>query len=295
MSMFNQATGYETGLDKTEPDTITRAEAEGLYRWYAETHGEGNNDLTRFVPLLVEHCPGAFKRYRRNSDVVRSAAERLPLRAVGLCFLHSYIVLGRQRESFYEVIAARAWGATKREVLGTIELAFLEAGPIGLNALAELAERYVRDWPEPSPERGEPWPSAWRSVVTDGPSARPEDAPVSPAAAAARPARYAEFLARWRPELVEPLRDRAEHAAGGPGLPVQMIPLLRLHTATIRRQRETIRCAATEALALGVSKTQVLEPVLFAFLYADRETMDIAAGELDPILETWPGAGPMAA
>jgi hypothetical protein len=279
MSRSNRASGYETGLDHTDPDAITTDEAEALNAWYAETHGEGNNDLTRFVGLLVEHCPGAFKRYRRNSDVVRSTAERLPLRAVGLCFLHSYIALGRQRESFYEVIAARAWGASKREVLGTIELAFLEAGPIGLGALAEVAERYVRDWPESSAEPGEPWPSAWRSDAAAAPASAP----------------YAEFLARWRPELAEPLRDRSEHAVASCGLPVQMIPLLRLHTATIRRQRATIRRAATEALALGVAKTQVLEPVLFAFLYADQETMNIAAGELDVILKTSPDPRPVAA
>jgi alkylhydroperoxidase/carboxymuconolactone decarboxylase family protein YurZ len=275
MSTPDRATGYETGLDDVRPDVITETEAQGLYRWYAETHGEGNNQLTRFVPLLVEHCPGAFKRYRRNSDVIRSTGQRLPLRAVGLCFLHSYIVLGRRRESFYEVIAARKWGATKREVLGTIQLAFLEAGPAGLNAVAALAEAYVRDWPEAEAEPGEPWPPDWRV-----------DAMAAPWAAG-----NVERLARQQPKLAEALRDRFDHARRDSGLPVQMIPLLRLHTATIRRQSETVRAAALEALRLGVDTTQILEPVLFASLYADEETMDIAALELDAILETWPQSG----
>src|SRR5581483_6484057 len=105
VSTTGQPTGYETGLDVSRPDSISAEEARELCRWYAETHGEGNNDLTRFVPFLVEHNPGAFKRYRRNSDVLRTHPDRLPLHAIGLLFLHTYVVLGRPRESFYEEIA----------------------------------------------------------------------------------------------------------------------------------------------------------------------------------------------
>jgi hypothetical protein len=141
-----------------------------------------------------------------------------------------------------------------------------------VNAVAALGQAYLRDWPAADADPGEPWPPGWR-IDAGGEH---------------RAAGHVERLAPWHPELIEALRDRFDHARRDSGLPIQMIPLLRLHTATIRRQRETIRAAALEALRLGVATTQVLEPVLFAYLYADEETMDIAARELDAILETWP-------
>jgi hypothetical protein len=294
--------GFETGLDRSSRDLISTAEADGLFRWYAETHGEGNLDLARFVPLLVEQRPGAFKRYRTNSEVVRGAGEGLPLFAVALLFLHSYVVIADERGAFYEVIAARAWGALKVEVLDTIEFAFLQAGAVGVNALAALSERYLHDWPDDEPRQDETaaWPDGWTPAAagaheaglnydTPGLSATEQQRLYDWYQRQGRPIPlHVRFLAQHHPHALKTQRDRYEHARTNSELPEQLYPLLQLHTATIRGQAETIHSAALEARELGVTKTQVLEALLFAFLYSNDEIKDLATKQLEPLLRTWP-------
>jgi hypothetical protein len=300
VSDAGDATGFDTSLDVASLDVITRDEAEQLYTWYAETHGEGNLDLTRFVPFLIEQCPGAFKRYRRYMQTVRSGEDGLPLFAVSMLFLYTYIVLGNERAIFYEVIASHEWGATKRDVLDTIQLAFLEAGPIGANAAAELSEEYLRNWDVAGEARRGDWPDGWAPAApgafgsgldfaTTELSAseqgqllawykrRGEDVPA-----------YVHFMAKHRPDALKTLRSRYEHALGESQLPEQMVPLFRIHAGSARCRADTVRAGALQARGLGVTKGQLLETLCWSFLYASEETLDAMARELDPILEDWP-------
>jgi hypothetical protein len=300
LSVPGDATGFDTSLDTSSLDVISPEEADLLYDWYAQTHGEGNLDLTRFVPFLIEQCPGAFKRYRRYMETVRSGEDGLPLFAVSLLFLYTYVVLANERAIFYEVIASHEWGATKRDVIGTIQLAFLEGGPVGANAVAELSEDYLRNWDatDEAPQSG--WPEGWnrpaagayRSGLDYGTTElssreqaallkwyerRGEDVPA-----------YVHFMAKHRPEALKTLRSRYEHALGETQLPEQMIPLFRIHAGSARRREDTVRAAAVQARRLGVTKGQLLEALWWSFLYANEETLNAMAEAVDPILDDWP-------
>lgn len=297
---MSDATGFDTSLDVESLDVISRDEAELLYKWYAETHGEGNLDLTRFVPFLIEQCPGAFKRYRRYMQTVRSGEDGLPLFAVSMLFLYTYIVLGNERAIFYEVIASHEWGATKRDVLDTIQLAFLEAGPIGANAAAELSEDYLRNWHASGEGPQSGWPDRWAPAAPGTFASGLDFATIEFSASEQRqllewygrrgedvPA-YVHFLAEHRPDALKTLRSRHEHALGESQLPEQMVPLFRIHAGSARGRADTVRAAALQARRLGVTKGQLLETVCWSFLYANEETLDAMARELDPILTDWP-------
>jgi alkylhydroperoxidase/carboxymuconolactone decarboxylase family protein YurZ len=300
LSVPGDATGFDTSLDTSSLDVISPNEADQLYEWYAQTHGEGNLDLTRFVPFMIEQCPGAFKRYRRYMETVRSGKDGLPLFAVSLLFLYTYVVLADERAIFYEVIASHEWGATKRDVIDTIQLAFLEGGPVGANAVAELSEDYLRNWDEAgeAPQGG--WPEGWRRATlgtyrsgldfgTDELSAaeheallewykrRGEDEPD-----------YVRFLSRHRPEALKTLRSRYEHALGEAQLPEQMLPLFRLHAGSVQRRKDTVRAAAVHARRVGVTKGQLLEALCWSFLYANEEALNAMVQALDSILDDWP-------
>ena len=77
-------------------------------------------------------------------------------------FVHTYIVLGMGKGALYEIIAMRDLGATRAEIMETVRLGALHGGPRGINALAEVADEYLRDWHEdPATESRVAWPAGW--------------------------------------------------------------------------------------------------------------------------------------
>ena len=94
MAVKHAGTDVNTGLDWTKPDAMTDAEIASLSAWYAESHGEGNLDLTRLVPFLIEHSPGAMKRYRRYVCAVSEQDDALPHAVPLLLFFSHYMNTG---------------------------------------------------------------------------------------------------------------------------------------------------------------------------------------------------------
>ena len=62
-----------------------------------------------------------------------------------LLYIHAYAVLGNGKGTLYEIIAARALGVTRAEVVETLALAALQGGPLSVNAVAEFADDYLAD------------------------------------------------------------------------------------------------------------------------------------------------------
>jgi hypothetical protein len=293
----------DVDVDGAELDAFSAAEREALLRWYAETHGEGDLELTRFVPFLIDLRPGALKRFRRNIQAVRSDGDGLPLLAVALLVLHGYVLMGNERGILYEIIAARDWGARRCDVLDVIELAFLEAGPFGVNAVAARSEAYLRAWPRDDDDAGAPddrWPAGW-SVAPAGSwdagldHARDELTAQERAALARWYERrgeetphYVSFLAEHAPAALKTLRSRWEHAGAAAQLPQQLLPLLRLFSGSLGGRPQTVRAAALEARRLGVAKAHLLETVLWSFMSADEAGMSLVTRALDPVLREWP-------
>jgi alkylhydroperoxidase/carboxymuconolactone decarboxylase family protein YurZ len=271
------APGFDTGLDVSRLEDITGEEASALIEWYEKAHGDGQGDLTPFVPFLIEHRPGALKLYRAYAQALDEGGG-LPQVVVALLFLHLYMARGIERGVLYEVVAARQWGATKREVLETIELTFVESGPMGGNAAA-IAGAYLREWDDAEPRRTpNPWPEAWRTTS-------PESATITSTSAAAR------LLGAHAPAALDALRARVQHARTGTQLPVVMTILYDLHGAVAAGRAGDAARATREALDAGVTPAQVIETVGFGALYATVAQLDEVAAAVEQALTSAQPAG----
>jgi hypothetical protein len=298
--MKGAGTSFETGLDWSNPDSMTAEEAEALKTWYAESHGEGNLDLTPFVPMVIEYTPAAFKRYRRHVQTISEVENGIPQAAVVLFFLHYYMKVGNTRGVIYEIIACRDAGITRQQVVDTIALTFLTAGPFSANAAALRSLDYLERWdPSEDDESATAWPEGWSIGDPEdwrsGMDFRTTDLSESDLRALHEwyeragedVPPYIGFLARHRPEVLKTIRHRYEHAFGETRLPKQMIPLFALHRGVIEGRPEGVREATMQARRLGVTKPQIVQTVLWGFLYANEETMNLISEELDPILQAW--------
>lgn len=264
------APGFDTNLDYSLVDEISADEAAALAGWYEREHGDGQGDLTPFVSFLVRHRPGALKLYRAYAQALDEDG-RLPQVAVALLFLHYYMARGNERGVLYEVVAARQWGATKREVLDTIEMSFLQSGPLGGNAAA-AADTYLSQWPDAEERRiPDPWPAGWSSSRAGGATLPPESA-------------LGRLLREHQPTVAAALAARLAHARSVAELPPVMGMLYELFGAVTADRPDDAAAAARDAVAAGVSAAGVVEVVGFAGLYATTRQLERVAAALIPIL-----------
>jgi hypothetical protein len=285
ISVAKPGTGFETGLDLST-DEFTVEERERILRWYVETHGTGTLDLVKFAPFLIEHEPGSFKRYRRHVATIAQPLDGvgLPQAVVGLLFLHTYTAIANERGVLYEVIAAREWGATKREVMETIGFAFLEAAPRGINAAAELSDEYLREWVDDGRPTRIEWPAEWAADVKafqSGIDVNTDD--LAPAELDAIVAWHRKMhgsdgvnirrLAKLHPSAFKTHRIRYERAASG-SLPAQMFPLYTLHLATVKRRPAAMRSSLQMAKQLGVNRHHAVQTMWWGLLYGGETMLD---------------------
>ena len=271
------APGFDTNLDYSVIDEISTDEAAALAGWYEREHGDGQGDLTPFVSFLVRHRPGALKLYRAYAQALDEDG-RLPQVAVALLFLHYYMTRGNDRGVLYEVVAARQWGATKREVLDTIEMAFVQSGPLGGNAAA-AADAYLSEWSDTEERRiPDPWPTSWSSRPAGGPA-------LPPASALGR------LLSEHQPAVAAALAARLAHARSAAELPPAMGMLYDLFSAVTADRPDDAAAAGRQAAAAGVSAAGIVEVVGFAGLYATTRQLERAAAALIPVLQGAPAAG----
>lgn len=290
-----EGTGFETGLDQTADDSLSPDERSGLIRWYLDSHGTGSLDLVKFAPFLIDHDPGSLKRYRRHVETIAEQADGvgLPQAVVALLFLHAYSVLGNERGILYQVVAARRWGATRREVVDTIGFAFLEGGPRGMNAAAELSDSYLRDWTDGGSPAGIKWPDNWSpdpGAFRSGIDYATDDLlPGELEAIESWQHRMCgsetagfRLLAQLHGRAYKTHRIRYERAISS-ALPAQMFPLYTLHLATIQLRPRAIRSSLHLARRLGVARHHAVQTIWWGLLYGGetlREEIGEAAGDM---------------
>jgi hypothetical protein len=270
---------FGTGID-ARSDELTPAEAESMKRWYETVHGSGNLDLVRYVPFMLAENPAALKRFRHWADVVaggRGLQTPLPAPLMALVWLHFYCVNPFPSGLLYEVIAARNWGASKREVVDTISLAWLHGGPHGIEVAATGSADYLAGW-EDDGSGGVAWPEGWNRDPAAFRSGITFDDENSISAADLRrledwhrehqggvPA-YVPFLARRYPLALKVFRARYEGACSG-SLARQFVPILQLPVAMERRDAESVRRLTHQARKYGATDDQILNAAATAQVY----------------------------
>lgn len=288
----------DTGLDWTS-EAFSAAEKQKLLTWYEENHEAEHTHLSRFPAFWIEHDPGGFKRYRRHMIEIDQPVDGvvLPQAAHLLMYLYLYTVFANEKGILYLVINSRTMGATRAEVIDTFRLAALPAGPFGVNAAAELADQYLRDWAEDSDEPGVPWPEDWApnaDALRSGIDLSTNE--MTPADVEALRSWYVrvhgevpshfEALVELHPVALKTQRIRFEAALGNT-IPAQMAPLCMLLLAAQRQWPKATRRAAELARALGVRRRHVIETLFWAGVYTGETTMEAAFDELAGMLTTW--------
>jgi hypothetical protein len=280
------------GLDLTT-DTFGVEEKERVLAWYREVHDHGDLDLAPFARFMLEHDPTGFKRIRRHLLTLGDELDgpSLPHAAGVLMFVHTYIVLGMGKGALYEIVAARDIGVSRVEVNETIRLATLYGGPRGINALAEVAEDYLRAWEDDTPSRVA-WPGAWTHDI------EPLRSGIDLATDELEPGElellrawylrtygevpsHVELLAELAPRALKTQRARFETAVTG-DLPVQMVALFAVHTSAVRIWPQPLRRAIQLARALGLRRGEVAAALFWAAVYGGEATLEAAAA---PLLE----------
>jgi hypothetical protein len=281
-------------------DELTPEEKSRVLAWYGEVHDHGDLDLAPFSRFMLEHDPVGFKRLRRHLLALEDELDgpALPVAAGVLMFVHTYIVLGMGKGALYEIIAMRELGASRAEIMETVRLGALHGGPRGINALAEVADDYLREWTEePGTESRVVWPDGWASDplrFRSGIDLASDDLEAGELELIRHwyrgvlgevPA-HVEFLGRTAPRALKTQRARFETAITG-ALPAQMIPLLSLHLAAVRLWPVPLRRALQTARSLGVRRGEVIAALFWAGVYGADVVMDTAVDAAGDLLEEW--------
>ena len=272
MSQREQAPKFDTGLDRSE--TLSESESKGLTAWYSDLHGTGNLDLVRFVSFLLEHRPELMKRHRFVAEA-KVGTQHIGVVANVMLFLHLYTVMGNAEGILYEIIAARTGGATKAEVLDAIALAYLHGGTNGLNAVGLLSSAYLREWKTDGRETKEsPWPASWKPGGWDPAEGAPKAA-------------YVTLLEEFRPEVLKEWREMQVTAVTG-ALPRQLAPLMLLQLAVVRGNAASIRYAAAQAQAVGVTRHEAVDAITWAMSYSGELGLRAVGDVLLEVVRGWP-------
>jgi hypothetical protein len=283
-----------TGLDYST-DTLSAEEKASVLAWYRELHDYRDLDLSPFARFGVEHDPVGFKALKRHVEALGRTA--LPAGPMVLLWVYTYVALGNGKGALYEIVAARALGASRAEVLETVHLAALVAGPLGLNPLGEVAHEYLLEWAAEDTEPGLDWPESWAPDVDrfrSGIDLRADgltDAELELLRAWNRrlygevpPS--VEFAARAEPGAYKTQQARLEKAVTG-AIPAEMIPLLSLHLGAIRLARIPVRRSIQMARSFGVGRDYVASTLFWAAVYGGDVVFEAALDAAGDLLERW--------
>lgn len=279
--------GLDLGtLESTEPEEI-----EAFREYYVRTKGY----LLPGFQFWLDFRPDVLKRYRlqaRNTP----GPDRLktPLSNT-LAFVHWYTIVAYEKGVLYEIRNAETMGATRAEILETLSVAFLHAGPRGMDAAAALAHEYLRSYNDPV-SSGLRFPSGWSTdpdafrsgLDFTNPELTPAEADALRnwyMATEGEIPPFVNLLIEHKPNLLKAYRNRFEHAIRT--LPKQMMPFLMLHFEVGRSNAAGIREAALLARAFGMTKDEAVDAIAWGMLYgggAAASTAESAAGD---VLRQW--------
>ena len=278
------------GLDISNPDVTTPEEIANFRRFYDRVKG-GSLPSHEF---WLEFRPDVLKRQRARVRQNHVPGERsLPL-AHALAYIHLYAVMGFEYGIKYEILLSQAGGATRAEILDTLAVAFVHAGPRGFHYVQSGSVEVLRTYVDPPPV--EKFPAGWTfepKAFDSGmdytrPDATPEDMRRLEdwfQRTSGEVPRYVRFMMKNQPGLLKAYRNRLEHAIRD-ALPKQMLPYLMLQLNTTRGFADGIREAVLLGRGLGMTKAQLIEAIGWGMSYGGPNAVSIAAEAAGDVLES---------
>ncbi len=274
-----------------EPDVTTQEEIDVFRAFYARTKGYS---LPAFE-FWLELRPDVLKRYRANfrREVSSEEEKSRPLPHV-LAMLHYYSVVGYGDGVLFEMKLAQTEGATRGECLDAIAFAFIDAGPMGMDAAAKTSLEFMKSWQDAKePPAAGRWPPGWsfdRNAFRSGmdfssPQASKQDLQALQdwyQTTLGEVPKYVQFLAKHRPNFLKAFRNRYENALRD-GLPKEMVPYMLLFLNVCRGFRAGIREAVLLGRSFNMTQAQLADAICWASYYGGMDGISIAqeaAGDL---------------
>jgi hypothetical protein len=249
--------------------------------------------------------PDALKRYRLFVDTVTQGIgleKSMPNPPVAsLISGHFYATLPYPEGVAGDLFVARQFGGKKQEVADILALAFLHAGPFGMNASARSADEYMQSWDPADDGPGVRWPDGW-DVDADAfrcgiDFARADDRNEIFADDLEKIEKwhrrvqgdvpqYVQFLATHYPLALKAFRARYESSTEGT-LPKQFIALCHVHLAACWSRPNALRRAVHMAKYFGVERDHVIQVIGLSMLYLGDIAMDDTIDGLGCVLANW--------
>jgi hypothetical protein len=274
----------DRGLDLSNLDATGSAEIEQFRESYRKSHGKS---LAAYE-FWLQFDPAVAKLHR-TQILGSSSRHTVGYPLIGtLGFLYLYAVTFYEEGVRYETHHAYDQGASVAEILQTLELAMISAGPRSADVAWSAARPVLAELPErPGPVRDR-FPGHWQGKAgnlfdIDLPSSRHADRAAASTAIAnwyeqvtgSVPA-WIGYLAEHRPELLVALVARRARAMRGP-LPVQMLPLLLIHAGTAVGHERQLTEGLSFVQAAGITADEVAEAVSWGVLVSGISGADLAA------------------
>ncbi|PBC39278.1 hypothetical protein CJ179_35065 [Rhodococcus sp. ACS1] len=280
-------------LDLSSNDWTFEERAEAV-RWYELSHGTGDTRFAQFAPWMIDNNPGGFKRYRGLVPALTSEVPR------GIFFVHSYAVTANADGCMYEMIVARQHGFSKRQILDTLNFAFLSGGPRAINAVSDVAGPWLDSWEDEDDAGRIVFPTDWSIDPSEFVSGLDTtQIPVSDADEAALRAwhervnsevpRFVDLWLKLRGPGYKANRLRYEQATSSAVLPKQIYPLLTMHLGAFEANPAVVRYALRQAKSIGgISRNHIVEIIDTAFVQGNEWKMAVILdGDIADTIEHW--------
>jgi hypothetical protein len=277
------------GLDLTDVEHLTPEEQEAFRSYYRGAMGSPHRGLN----FWLEERPETLKRYRLFSEMLVGPGNlQRDKRIRGFAFMTYYALTGFEEGVRYLVTFGQTLGLTKEQSLEGLGIAFLHAGPRGMETIGLTLAGY--DWIEP--EHPAEFPVGW-GVDSDAfksgldfsnPELSAEEIDLLEAWymrwAGEVPA-YVPFMAKNRPALLKAHRNRYENLIRV--LPKQTLPTSLLTYNVLRGFPEGIRENLLLAKGFGVSKEDALIETNRTLINAGVEAAEVIDRAVGDVFEEW--------
>jgi hypothetical protein len=284
---FDPARGnwVHRGLDLSKPTELTDEEAAAFKGHYGTQFGVPMHGLDWWI----DRNPEVLKRYR----LYCSLTLRVEPAVMGGGTLAFYMLQGYVKGARYCMHSFLNDGLSRAQAYEMIAIAFVHAGPRGMEAIQEAMEGL--DFPE-NPSPAAKFPKGWavdldafksgldfsNPWLSDEEKAKLYDwylrtiGEIPP---------YVRFLAEHRPTLIKTHRARFENMLYH--LPKQCWPTAMLYYHVMSRTAEGIRENVLLCKAWGVSKEDTLATIGNALVYGQMEGASMVQREAGDIFDGW--------
>lgn len=281
----SQGNWVHRGLDLSTPTGITDEEIAAFKGHYGSQFGVPMHGLDWWL----DQNPEVLKRYR----LYCSLTLRVQPAVMGGGTLAYYMLMGYTKGVRYVMHSFLNDGLSKAQALEMIAIAFIHAGPRGMETIAEAMDGL--EFPE-NPDPPARFPDGW---VPDVDAFRsgidystvdltpPEKAKLYDwyLRTIGEIPPYVRFMAEHRPRLLKTHRARIENMLYV--LPKQVMPTALLYYHVMSRTAEGIRENVLLCKAWGVSRSDTLDVIGNALVYGQMEGATMIQREAGDIFDGW--------